>query len=102
MVIGLALTVVLLLAGHWFPWFRFIGRKLPRLLAYTYGVAAIWIGFFTWRYLGLGDIETPLGLAILCIAGGISVIIAYKIDEAGLSLETNRRKGRADGKGYIE
>jgi len=39
-VAGAALAAALELAGHWAPW----PRRLPRLLAYSYGVAVILIG----------------------------------------------------------
>lgn len=37
---GVGLTAALELAGHWAPW----PRRLPRLLAYGYGVVAILAG----------------------------------------------------------
>lgn len=37
---GIGLTAALELAGHWAPW----PRRLPRLLAYGYGVVAILAG----------------------------------------------------------
>lgn len=37
---GVGLTAALELAGHWAPW----PRRLPRLLAYGYGVASILAG----------------------------------------------------------
>lgn len=73
---GALLSVLLLAILHWFPWVR----RLPRLTCYKLGVAAIWLGFATWRGLA-GDWITPLGLAMIVVAGGLAVIGAYRIDD---------------------
>lgn len=45
-VAGCSLAGLLLLVGHWFPWQRWLGRKLHRLEAYSYGTGSIFGGFY--------------------------------------------------------
>lgn len=70
-----------MIAGHWLPWRFILGQKLPRLAAYSYGVAAmlgpvlvaLWLeGYFR-----------PFWLIVTAAASsGIATIIGYMIDDA--------------------
>jgi hypothetical protein len=68
---GAALTAALELAGHWAPW----PRRLPRMLAYGYGVLAILAGAAVvlerpaWRRLGL-----------VCVGAGAATALGYVAD----------------------
>lgn len=76
LLVGVALTVGLLAVGHWFPW----PQRLSRIRAYQYGTVAIWLGFSLWRSL-VGDWQTVVGLAVISLAGGVMVILAYRVDQ---------------------
>jgi hypothetical protein len=71
---GLAFTALLLLVGHWFPWFR----RLSRIQAYAYGVGSLLIGEAIW----LVPSNWPLWLGLILFAGvaGAAVCLAYLID----------------------
>lgn len=69
---GLAITALVLWVGHWLPW----PKPLHRLVAYAYGVAAIYLGIYIW--LGWG-----VTFQILCLfplAGGAATGLAYGYD----------------------
>ena len=74
--LGTLISALTLAVQHWFPM-----AEKPRLRSYIMGTSALWIGFALWRFL-LGDVWTPLGLAIIDVLGGLTVILAYQIDEA--------------------
>jgi hypothetical protein len=65
---GAGLVAALELAGHWAPW----PRKLPRLLAYGYGVLAILAGATV-----VLDRRSWLRLAALSAAAGAATAAAY-------------------------
>jgi len=69
---GLSTTALVLLVGHWAPW----PRKLHRLVAYSYGVASIYLGLFI--YLGWGP--TFWTLCAFPAIGGVAVGFAYAVD----------------------
>lgn len=73
--IGLALTTLLLLVGHWLP----KPRDLHPIIRYTAGVAAILVGA-GWWLASSGLAEVALGLALLALAAGIAVLLAYGYD----------------------
>jgi len=72
---GALLTALVLAVEHWFPWVQ----RLPRVQAYVWGVAAILLGFTVWRVLN-HDWQTPAGLLIITVVGGVTVVGAYRID----------------------
>lgn len=72
---GALLTALILAVGHWFPW----PRPLEQIHCYVYGVLSILAGFTLWRGLN-ADWVTPVGLFIVSGTGGLTVILAYKID----------------------
>lgn len=84
-VLGLIFTVLILLLGHWFRWSSLLGKPLPRIWAYVYGVLAILLpisGLYVfWILTGSGTIARALlALWAVVIAGGLSVVSAYLID----------------------
>lgn len=70
---GIVVASALELAGHWAPW----PRRLPRLLAYGYGVSAILAG----AAIAL-DRRTWRRLAAICAAAGSAVAASYVLDHA--------------------
>lgn len=98
LVTGGAISSLVLLVGHYFPWHKLLGTELSRLWSYRYGSAACWIGFSYWRYFGLADYVTPIGLMIIYIASGTTVWLAYVIDAEGQKLTiANRRRQHPSG-----
>lgn len=72
---GVILTCLLLAVGHWFPW----PRRLPRLAAYSYGVASILAGAAVWLLpRGAGDVA--LGMTLIALAGGLATALCWGID----------------------
>lgn len=71
---GLVLTCLLLLVGHWLPW----PAKLPRILAYAYGVASILTGLVVWLWQSNRAIW--FGILAYCVAGGLITLAAYAYD----------------------
>lgn len=86
--VGVALTLAV---GHWFPWVK----RLSRVHAYVYGTATIWLGFMVWRGFA-GDWVTPVGLAGLCVVGGATVVLAYRIDAVVLAVRQAQRAEASD------
>ena len=81
MITNILLTCLIImltqLALHWFPWELVIGRRLPRLAAYTLGVLAIMIpltGLFFYEYMVL------IALWSAVISAGSAVFAGYGID----------------------
>ena len=58
-----------MLAGHWLPWRQLIGRSLPKLAAYSWGVGGILAGFA----LVAPRPYTLLLLVVAVCAGGATV-----------------------------
>ncbi len=75
LVAGALLAALVLAVGHWFPW----AWRLSRIQAYVYGVVSIWLGFAAWRLLN-GDWVTVVGLGVIAGAGGVTVVLAYRLD----------------------
>lgn len=75
MFLGVAVTVLLLVATHWAPW----PRKLHRVEAYVIGIASMLAGQAIW--LGsLNQWDTWFGLVGWAAASGLAVIFAYTVD----------------------
>lgn len=89
---GLLIMVCVLGMAHFFNWSRFIGYKLPRLLAYTIGGACLWMGFSYWWVGTFGNWVAPLMLAVTMAVGGTAVALFYAIDKFGVWLDVYRRK----------
>jgi hypothetical protein len=71
---GLAVTILLLLTGHWLPW----PTRLPRVMAYIYGVGCILAGLAVW--LIPDNWQTWLGVLAYAVAGGLATLAAYAYD----------------------
>lgn len=71
--VGLVITVLLLLVGHWFPWFK----RLTRIQAYVYGTLSILVGQAVW--LGLQSVIF-WQVAAFAVLGGSAVWAAYQYD----------------------
>lgn len=93
---GLTVLALGMIVAHLIPWYRFFGRKLPRLWAYSIGSGIILAGFSTWRITGHSDLITPLALAVCYVIGGGVVITMYKIDNLGVTVEASRRLNRGE------
>ena len=72
---ALAITAMLELILHWFPW----PRTLPRVVAYVLGVAGILLGCGLWL-IPTGRGSLFLGLVAMCVAGGIGTVVGYAVD----------------------
>ena len=86
---GTIFTILLLTTGHWMP------LRLSRIQAYIYGTASILAGFAVWR-LAKGDWLTPAGLAIIAVAGGVTVKAAYTADDVTKRVSQARMAEAAD------
>jgi Tfp pilus assembly protein PilO len=91
LIAGALLTALVLAVGHWFPW----PQKLDRISAYVYGVLSILAGFALWRLLN-ADWQVVVGLVIICCAGGLTVILAYRIDGWVLAIRKAQKAEATD------
>jgi len=66
-------------AGHYFDWTALLGRPLPRLGAYIYGMAAVSIPLAT-LFVIAGDVRAALALAGTVISAGLVVLGCYALD----------------------
>jgi membrane protein implicated in regulation of membrane protease activity len=76
LIVAAVITALLLLTLHFAPQ----RRKLSQTDRYIAGVACLWLGYAVWR-LPLGDWQTPIGLAVIIIAGGLAVLGGYEWDD---------------------
>lgn len=92
-VAGCTLVMLLLLVVHWFPWERWLGRRMHRLEAYSYGTGSIFLGFLltAWLY---GRLWPVMWLASIMVSGGLAVFVAWGIDWIGIKLAAMRRQAR--------
>lgn len=74
---GVALTSLLLMVGHWFPW----PVKLHRLAAYTVGSGSVLAGASLWLLLS-AETSILLGLVVLYLVAGATTVLTYVIDNA--------------------
>lgn len=84
--IGVTITALLLLVGHWFPW----RKPLTRVEAYIYGVVSIFVGFAIGRLM-VSDWITPAWLGAVCVGGGLAVLGAYGIDRLFVLIDQAHR-----------
>ena len=76
LIVAVVVTFLLLSTLHWMPQRKLFGR----ITRYISGVSCLFVGYALWR-LPLGDWQTPIGMAVIIIAGGLAVIGAYEWDE---------------------
>ena len=77
---------------HWFPWRRLTGHELPRLAAYTMGVAVI-LGVPSLSYLRYQPMDGATVFALFWTAGiaaGVATVGAWVVD---LLIEGMHRAG---------
>ena len=72
---ALGITALLELVLHWAPW----PRTLPRVVAYTFGVAGILLGAGLWL-IPTGQGAIYLGLIAVCAAAGLGTVTGYGVD----------------------
>lgn len=96
LITGGAISALILLVGHYFPWHKLLGEPLNRLWSYRYGSTACWVGFSYWRYFGLGDYASPIGLMIIYAVAGTIVWLAYVIDAKGQALTIANRQRKTE------
>lgn len=87
---GIFTTIMLLLVGHWLPWFK----RLTRIQAYAYGCAAILAG----QAVAFCPVSVELFVMIAAFPclGGACVIGAYWYDGWG-NKRARRYKGAKRG-----
>lgn len=73
------ISALALAAGHYFPWRLLIGRELPRIPSYIYGVLAIALPVSGYMLLA-GQWHSALALWSSIGAGGMAVIGCYWLD----------------------
>jgi hypothetical protein len=83
------ISALALIGGHYFPWRLLIGRKLPRIPSYIYGVLSIALPASGYMLLS-GQWCSALALWSSIAAGGMAVIGCYWLD--GKLEEFNRRR----------
>jgi hypothetical protein len=72
--------MVVELGLHYFPWrLLLMGRELPRVIAYIFGVCGLMIPFSLWLWL-CGEREIIAVLWLFVIAGGLTVLGLYGLD----------------------
>lgn len=105
--IGLAVIIALLIIGHFVPvpYIRrrtstFEASKLPSsviglITRYAYGVASLLAGIFVWLAIA-GQFWVIAGLAVMCITGGLVVVIAYVWDWVEYHVRRSREIERSE------
>lgn len=101
----LIVTVALAELGlHYFPWRMLIGKKLPRLTAYTLGLLGMMVPFSVWL-TDHDEIEILHTLWIVIVSAGVMVFALYGLDHyldvSARAVEAEERESmqrEADGK----
>lgn len=78
------IAALFIAAAHWFPWRKVLRAELPRLAAYSIGVAAI-LGAASLSYWRNGPLSGPDTLALFWAAGlaaGGTTFLTWLIDAA--------------------
>ena len=97
-----SLSALAILAGHWFPWRRLLGRDLHRTEAYIYGVTSICAPVLAaFALAGEGWAARVLACAVL--GAGLSTLASKALDAAIerehriKDLEDKLNYGRSEG-----
>jgi hypothetical protein len=93
LVVGAGVAAAFQLIGHWFPWAMWFGGKLPRLLAYTWGLTGVIGGFAVWA-IGNGQTAALAALVMVALAAGVVVVLAYSLDRLGMAWAQARMANR--------
>ena len=91
---GGILSALILFAGHWLPWDRFLPGGLGRIEAYTYGTVSILIAFAVAVLLNGADPWLIVWLAIIDVISGAAVCLAYWVDAYTRQIAYLRRDAR--------
>jgi len=84
-----------IMALHWLPWEKLIGKKLPRPISYMIGVGVIGATFAAWcLWAQPNSLWTVRGFWIIVIAIGLGDLVAYGIDDWGGGRMDKRTSGR--------
>jgi hypothetical protein len=74
------LVVFIQIALHYFRWKEVLqGRELPRVVAYTLGVAGMMVPFTAWL-IQEGSREVAQALWLVIVGAGAAVAISYALD----------------------
>ncbi len=87
--ITMLVTILLMVAGHYFPWRLLTGGELGRVQSYIYGMAAIAIPLSV-NLLANGDWPAAAALWLVIVAGGLAVIACYGTDKFLVALARAR------------
>lgn len=93
LVVGAAMTAAIQLVGHWFPWQVWLGRELPRVPSYVWGLVGVVLGFAVWA-VASGHVQSLVALVIIVVAAGAAVMTAYGVDRVGLAWSQARIANR--------
>lgn len=75
----IAIVVAVEFGLHYFPWRMLLGRKLPRLGAYTLGMLGMMVPLSAWL-MDRSEIEIMQTLWIVVISAGVTVFALYGLD----------------------
>jgi hypothetical protein len=70
---------LVLIAGHWAPWKKWLKKPLPRVPAYVFGMLAV-IGPVSVVLMVWGEWLSVVLLWGCAGLGGLSVVICYRVD----------------------
>jgi len=93
-IIGGVQAALILITGHYFPWDKIIGKPLPILWRYVYGVVAVcFIGYpIAILHVPVVTAFSAVGtLVVVAVMGGLAVFCCYGIDQIGA------KDGKKDG-----
>lgn len=83
-IIGGAQAALILITGHYFPWTKIIGKPLPILWRYIYGITAVCFIGYPISILHLPevtDFNAVVTLVVVAAMGGAAVCVCYAIDQ---------------------
>lgn len=85
---------VVILEGllHYIPWRKWLGKDLPRLIAYVLGVLGMMVPLSLWL-MDHGEIEIMQTIWIVIVSAGLTVFALYGLDRH-LELERNDADGK--------
>jgi hypothetical protein len=64
---------------HYFPWHMLIGKRLPRLAAYTLGLLGMMVPLSAWL-ISHGESEITQTLWTVIVSAGLTVFALYGLD----------------------
>jgi len=89
-----------IMALHWLPWGKLLGRELPRPVSYIIGVATIGVTYTAWLAWARPMWgQTIIGFCVVVAAIGLGDLAAYLIDDWGGGRMDRRIRGRTPERG---